>query len=67
MGIHDRDYMKRPSDDEGETSAPSGSKLEAFFSEFLRRHPRLLLIILVTLSVAILLAVVIARIFGGGN
>jgi len=67
MGIRDRDYMKRPSDDEGGNSAPSASKVEAFFSEFLRKHPRLFLVILLVLAAAILIAAIVAKISGGGN
>ena len=67
MGIHDRDYMKRPSDDDGDKARPSSSKLDAFFNGFLSRHPRLLLVILLVLAAAILIAVIVAKISGGGN
>jgi hypothetical protein len=67
MGIRDRDYMKRPSGDDGDDARPSGSKLDAFFSEFLSRHPRLLLVLLLVLAAAILVAVIMAKISSGGN
>jgi hypothetical protein len=39
MGIRDRDYMKRPSDDGGEGSSPD-SKAEEMAQRFLRKFPR---------------------------
>jgi len=49
MGIDDRDYMKRPCDDDERGSSPE-SRLEVFFGDFLREHPRLLLAILAILE-----------------
>jgi hypothetical protein len=63
MGIDDRDYMKRPCDDDGRGSSPE-SKLEVFFSDFLRKHPRLLLGIVAILAGVIVIAVVLIKISG---
>jgi len=60
MGLGDRDYMKRSSDDEQRTSSPD-EKLEAFFSGFLGRHPRFLIMASVALVVLIALAILVAK------
>jgi hypothetical protein len=67
MGIRDRDYMKRPSDEGEERHLSSEGKLEALFNGFFRRHPRLLLVICVIMAVAILAAVIVAKISSGGR
>ena len=63
MGIHDRDYMKRPSDD-GERSSSSDSKAEEFLSRFLRRHPRFFLYVGLALGALILIGLVMASFSG---
>ena len=63
MGIDDRDYMKRPCDDDERGSSPE-SRLEVFFGDFLRKHPRLLLVILAILAGVIVIAVVLVKISG---
>ena len=61
MGIHDRDYMRRrPEDDEGRKPVPTDSRLEEFFSGFLRRNPKFLLYVGIGLGVLILAAVAAA-------
>ena len=68
MGLDDRDYMRRPSNDEGPgVSSSADEKLEAFFSGFLSRHPRFLVVAGVVVAVAILLAILIAKMGGKGN
>ncbi|HZO84317.1 MAG TPA: hypothetical protein VFC26_03840 [Verrucomicrobiae bacterium] len=52
--------MKRSSDDEQRTSSPD-EKLEAFFSGFLGRHPRFLIMASVALVVLIALAILVAK------
>lgn len=54
--------MKRPDDDN--VRPASGSKLESFFDDLLRRHPRLLLGIVLVLAAVILIAVIVAKISG---
>ncbi len=61
MGIEDRDYMKRPSDDGGDGSQSSGSKLENFFAGFLARHPRLPWVIGIVLAILIATGLLVAR------
>ena len=60
--------MRRASNEEAEGATSSADeKLEAFFSGFLRRHPRFLVVAGVIVAVAILLAIVIAKMGGKGN
>jgi hypothetical protein len=67
MGLHDRDYMRRTSKEEAEGGSSSADeKLEAFFSGFLTRHPRFLVVAGVVVAVVILLGIVIAK-MGKGN
>ena len=67
MGLDDRDYMRRASKEaEGASSSPD-EKLEAFFSGFLSRHPRFLVVAGVVVAVVILLAIVMAKMGGKGN
>jgi hypothetical protein len=66
MGLDDRDYMRRASKEAEEASSPD-EKLEAFFSDFLSRHPRFLVVAGVIVAVAILLAIAIAKMGGKGN
>ena len=49
MGLHERDYMKRPSDDDTRSSSPD-AKLEVFVSGFLSRHPRFFIVASVVLA-----------------
>ena len=64
MGIRDRDYMKRHSDDDAERASSPDAKLEAFLSGFLSRHPRFLLVTGLVLAGLVVLAIVVSR-FGG--
>ena len=61
-GIRDRDYMKRLNDDN--VRPMSNSEVESFFDDLLRRHPRLLLGIVLVLAAVILIAVIVAKISG---
>jgi hypothetical protein len=68
MGLDDRDYMRRASNDEAQGSSSSpDEKLEAFFSGFLSRHPRFLVVAGVVVAVVIVLAIVIAKLGDKGN
>ena len=68
MGLHDRDYMRRASNEEAEgASSSADEKLEAFFSGFLSRHPRFLVVAGVVVAVAILVVIVIAKMGDKGN
>ena len=62
MGIYNRDYMKRPSDDDEERAYGSDEKLEAFFSGFLRRHPRFFLYFGIGMAALVIGTIVLAKI-----
>ena len=64
MGIQDRDYMKKPPDDDGRRFSSADNRLEAFFSGFLAKHPRFFLYVGIGLLALSLLAFVVARISG---
>jgi hypothetical protein len=61
MGIQDRDYMKRPSDNHEDAS---DQRLEAFFSGLLRRYPRLPWVVGGVLAALILGAILLAALGG---
>jgi hypothetical protein len=56
MALRDRDYMKRPSDDDGSRDVPAESKVEELAGRFLRKKPRLLLYLGVGFGVLLLIA-----------
>ena len=64
MGIRDRDYMRRPSDDDAERASSPDAKLEAFLSGFLGRHPRFLLVAGLVLAALVILAIVASKLAG---
>jgi len=61
MGIKDRDYMKRRTSEDPETSSTLAGKLEAFFSGILQRHPRLPLAVGIVLAVLIVAGLLMAK------
>jgi hypothetical protein len=64
MGIRDRDYMKRPSDDDGQSDSSSESKAEEFVSRFFRKHPRFVLYVGIGLGILIVIALIVAKFSG---
>jgi len=60
MGIRDRDYMKNPSDEGGEGTSSTDSKIEVFFSGFLQTNPRVFLYVRIGLGALIVIGLVIA-------
>jgi hypothetical protein len=58
MGILNRDYMKRPSDDDGSST---DSQVEVFLSNFLKRHPRFFLYVGIGLSALIIVALLAVK------
>lgn len=60
MGIQDRDYMKRPSGDGAGHGASADTRLEQFFSDFLRRHRRLVKVLGVAFAVLIIASILVA-------
>jgi hypothetical protein len=66
MGIRDRDYMKRRSDDYDGGSS-SGSKAEEIAERFLSKFPRLFLYCGIGLVILILIAFVVLKFSGTGH
>ena len=67
MSIRDRDYMKRPSDDDGEGGSSSESRAEEFTQRVLARSRKLVLIGGIVLGILIIIALVMSKISGGGH
>jgi hypothetical protein len=67
MGIRDREYMKRPSDHDGGQAPPPDSRLEAFFSGFLQRHPRFFVYFGICLVVLIVITILVAKFSANGQ
>ncbi len=62
MGIQDRDYMKRPSDDDADRrGSSSDSKLEDAISGFLRRNPRFFLYVGLGVGALVIAAIVVIK------
>ena len=61
MGIQSRDYMKRPSDDDGERSSTPDGKVEALLSGFLQRHPRFFIYLGIALVALIIITLLVAK------
>ncbi|MEO6184076.1 MAG: hypothetical protein ABIP76_13210 [Verrucomicrobiota bacterium] len=53
--------MKRSSDDDDQRHSTPDAKLEAFFSNFLQRHPKFFLYVGVGLVILIIVALVVAK------
>lgn len=54
MGIHNRDYMRRPGDD----GHHRGTSIEDHLAQFLQRHPRFFLYVGLVVVALVVLAVV---------
>jgi hypothetical protein len=63
MGIGDRDYMRRRREDDDDRPADDsvGSKLAAWLSRFFTKYPRFGVWLAAILGVAILVALILAR------
>jgi hypothetical protein len=66
MGILNRDYMKRPPEDDPGASS-SESKAEEFVTRFLRRHPRFFVYVGVGLAVLVVAAIIVAKVAAGSH
>ena len=64
MGIQNRDYMKRPSDDDDRRASTSEASAEEFFARFLRRHPRFFIYAGAGLAALIVVAIAVAMLTG---
>ena len=60
MGIHDRDYMKRRTDDAARASSPD-EKLDALLSGLIEKHSRKLKIFALVLVVLLVIAILVAK------
>ena len=67
MGIRDRDYMKRPSDDDGDEVTPPRSKAEEFAERMLARSRKLMLIGGIALATLIIVALALSQFSGGSR
>jgi hypothetical protein len=67
MGVRDRDYMKRPSDDDDERSSSPESRAEEFAQRVLARSRKALLICGIVLGIVIVVALILSRYSGGGH
>lgn len=61
MGIYNRDYMKRPSDDDEERASDEDIKLAVIFRRVFKKYPRLLLYLGVALVALVTIAIVVAK------
>ena len=61
MGIRDRDYMKRPSGDDGEDGSSSESRAEEFAQRVLARSRKLILIGGIVLVILIVVALLVSK------
>ena len=64
MGIQDRDYMRRPPEDDGHDGSSPDSKLEELFSVFLRRHSKHLFYFGIGLVVLFVVALLVTKVAG---
>jgi hypothetical protein len=64
MGIRDRDYMKRPSDDDDPSPE---SKAEEFAERVLARSRKAILICGIVLGLIIVVALILSKFSGGGH
>ena len=61
MGLHDRDYMKRRSDDEAEHGSSPDARFEVYLSRFLGRHPRFIVVAGIVLAGLVGLAILFVK------
>ena len=67
MGIRDRDYMKRPSDDGGQHGSPPDSKAEELARRFFTKYPHFLLYFGIAIGIMIVIALIIAKYSGAAH
>ena len=65
MSIRDRDYMKRPSDDDDDPSPES--RAEEFAQRVLARSRKLILIGGIVLGIVVVIALIMLRFSGAGH
>jgi len=67
MGVRDRDYMKRSSDDDDERSSSIESRAEEFAQRVLARSRTAFLIFGIVLGIVIVVALILSKLSGGGH
>ncbi len=68
MAIRDRDYMKRPSDDDdGARRSSPDSKVEEVLGRFLQKYPRFLLYLGIGVAGLVVVGLVLAKLSGAGR
>ena len=67
MGIQDRDYMKRSSDDDRDSGSSSDSRAEEMARRFFKRYPRFFLYCTLGIVILVVATVVVARFSGNGR
>lgn len=65
MGIRDRDYMKRPSD--GDDDSSPESKAEEFAQRVLARSRKLILIGSIVLAIVIIVGLIVSKMSSGSH
>jgi hypothetical protein len=65
MGIRDRDYMKRPSD--GDDDSSPESKAEEFAQRVLARSRKLILIGGIVLAIVIIVGLIVSKMSSGSH
>ena len=60
MGTRDRDYMKRPTDDDGKNGSSSGSKAPELVRRFFKKYPRFPLPLCIVIGILIVIALIIS-------
>ncbi len=61
MGIRSRDYMKRPSEGDGDRPSTPDGKVEAWLSGFLERNPRFFVYLGAAIVALVIIAFLIAK------
>lgn len=61
MGIQDRDYMKRSSDDDGHSGSSSDSRAEELAQRFFKKYPRFFLYCTIGIVILIVVTVLVSK------
>ncbi|HEV2453521.1 MAG TPA: hypothetical protein VGY98_04630 [Verrucomicrobiae bacterium] len=67
MGIRDRDYMKRRSDDEADGGSSLESKAEAIAERIMAKRGKLIAVTAIALGIFALVLWIVSKVFGGNH
>jgi hypothetical protein len=67
MGIRDRDYMKRRSDDEADRGSSLESKAEAIAERIMARLGKFIAVTAIALGIFALVLWIVSKVFGGNH